>query len=135
MKANRRLPFCPKCGADDYRTRKNGTRFCHTCHLLNSKIRYKANPERGYINTLRREYDLSWEQYQQMLTHQQRRCAICGLLPVSPRRLVMDHNHETRRPRALLCVRCNVVVGVAESKLMAQVVKYLAQYKEVSNGA
>lgn len=35
------------------------------------------------------------------------RCAICGRVPSSRRRLDRDHCHRSGKPRGLLCARCN----------------------------
>ena len=37
-------------------------------------------------------------------------CEICK----QPRRIVLDHNHETGRARGLLCYRCNSILGWLE---------------------
>lgn len=65
--------------------------------------------------------------------HQQGRCAICrqperamDALGKGVRRLAVDHDHKTGRPRALLCVSCNLLAG-RDPAVLAGAVRYLGQ--------
>jgi len=60
---------------------------------------------------LRRKYDLSIEQYDQLLANQGGRCGICRQLPSSSISLHVDHDHQTGRIRGLLCFVCNSSLG------------------------
>lgn len=42
----------------------------------------------------------------------------------------IDHNHATNRVRGLLCVRCNVALGVVEStpRWLSRTAAYLEKY-------
>lgn len=53
---------------------------------------------------LKSKYGLSQEDFDRMLTEQGGRCSLCD---VAPDRLVVDHDHDTGRVRALLCDPCN----------------------------
>jgi len=72
------------------------------------RARSRANYRRGI-----REYGLTIEQYDLMLSEQNNGCAICGNSE-SNRRLCIDHNHITGEVRGLLCTSCNVLVGYLE---------------------
>ena len=50
------------------------------------------------------------EKLDKMVKTQKGLCAICK----EERRLVLDHNHKTKKARGLLCYRCNGVVGIIE---------------------
>jgi hypothetical protein len=58
-----------------------------------------------------------WKHYRfyidQFKAAQKGRCAICGIPEAQAprRRLALDHDHVTGRPRALLCHHCNVGLG------------------------
>jgi Recombination endonuclease VII len=54
-------------------------------------------------------------------------CAICG----QESKLMADHCHATKRPRALLCVLCNTGLGAfRDSKdLMTKAIAYLAEHR------
>lgn len=93
----------------------------------------KANPERVRAQRSRsgkrtyqartrearyiRKYGITLEQYDAMWAAQGGVCAICGLLETqltrggSPRRLSVDHHHESGAVRALLCAQCNQGLG------------------------
>lgn len=73
---------------------------------------------------LRIRYKLTTRAHQAMERAQDGRCAICR----NRRKLHVDHCHTTGRVRALLCRRCNVLVGFIETgmpKLAAAAEKYL----------
>jgi hypothetical protein len=56
------------------------------------------------------------------------RCAVCGALPKT-RALSWDHDHETGKPRGLLCFRCNRLLLGSERlgglRLLKKAVAYL----------
>jgi Fe-S oxidoreductase len=62
-------------------------------------------------NRIRRSgYRLTREQYDAMLIDQCGRCAICEV----PCDLRIDHNHQLKMVRELLCHQCNLTVGWLE---------------------
>lgn len=68
------------------------------------------------MNTLKRLYDLTEEQYNQRLIHQNNRCAICKEEFINGK-VCVDHNHETNEVRGLLCDNCNTMLGKAHDRL------------------
>jgi hypothetical protein len=80
-----------------------------------------ANPQRFKDYDLRRTFGLSAGQYEAMAEAQGHVCAICqrperspNLQTGLPRRLAVDHCHNSRRVRALLCTYCNTGLGSFE---------------------
>ena len=60
-------------------------------------------------------YGLSMGDYDAMFSKQQGCCAICGKHQSDlGKRLHVDHNHETKAIRGLLCTGCNTVLGRLE---------------------
>ena len=59
-----------------------------------------AKRHRAFVRAHRIHYD-------DLLSLQGGRCALCGAEPEEGRRLDMDHNHRTMSMRGLLCSRCN----------------------------
>ena len=61
---------------------------------------------------LRRTYNISLEEYNQIFAEQNGKCAICGKhqseIKIS---LYVDHCHNTGRIRGLLCPSCNFGLG------------------------
>lgn len=67
-------------------------------------------------------YGLTLDEYLEMLDSQGHVCAICGEPETVPyrdkvRSLAVDHNHDTGEVRALLCTRCNRLIGVARERV------------------
>lgn len=60
---------------------------------------------RGYY--FKWAYNLSKEQYEELLTLQKGVCAICNTPPPEGKLLLVDHDHETEQVRGLLCNSCN----------------------------
>lgn len=56
-----------------------------------------------------RRFGISLSDYNEMLSQQNGKCAIC--LKEDNRRLAVDHCHSTRKVRGLLCSSCNISIG------------------------
>lgn len=61
---------------------------------------------------MRKKYGLTARQFRVMLSAQNDACAICGD-PIDLMTCHVDHHHEEGTVRALLCLRCNVMIGYA----------------------
>ena len=78
-------------------------------------------------------YGLTMDEFEKMAAAQGGVCAICGKPPYgdheNPRktRLSVDHDHETRKVRGLLCDVCNVGLGHFKDNpdLLAAAIRYL----------
>jgi hypothetical protein len=72
-----------------------------------------------------RRYGLSPEEYAAMVARQKGVCAIC--MKVAEKTLCIDHDHEIRKPRDLLCDQCNIGLGnyKHDSALMRRGADYL----------
>jgi hypothetical protein len=60
-------------------------------------------------HNLKHRYGITEDDYHKMVKDQQCKCKICGNKPQKP--LYVDHCHETKRIRGLLCHQCNVALG------------------------
>ena len=97
----------------------------------------RKNPEKVKLNKLRyhlkKTYgvDLAW--FNNAQVEQGGKCAICGEAP--RRALQIDHNHTTGTARALLCPRCNLMLGsVKESQgLLLKAVLYLRRFDTLAS--
>lgn len=69
------------------------------------RARYQRRPEWKRRDSRARAYGLTIYQYNQIAKEQEYGCAICGTVPKL--RLNVDHCHQTKRVRGLLCWRCN----------------------------
>ena len=125
---------CVECGGPrDYK----GQGRCHACYNKRWKKKYqedhvwrenKITKRRNYIEqkkkdgtyedvlrkswiiNIRRKFGITEEQYLEMLQRQDGRCAICRLKFTV--RLHVDHCHETKAIRGLLCEKCNRGLGM-----------------------
>ena len=62
---------------------------------------------------LKKRYGISVEQYEQMLINQNYRCKICSCTDPGHKKkhFSVDHCHETKKVRGLLCTSCNLALG------------------------
>ena len=72
---------------------------------------------------LKNKYNLTSDQYVEMVYQQDNRCAICGQMETKVdsvgdvRPLCVDHDHTTGKVRDLLCNDCNVILGFAHEDI------------------
>ncbi len=78
----------------------------------------KNNPTRARFYHIKSKYNLTQDEYNDLLTKQNYVCAICfkpesathsKSRKVAP--LSIDHNHETGKVRGLLCHKHNLAIG------------------------
>jgi Recombination endonuclease VII len=77
-----------------------------------NKLRRASDPkhrERQRRSYLKQAYGISSEEYAALLTAQGKVCAICK--KKDRKRLSVDHCHDTRTVRGLLCTKCNIGLG------------------------
>lgn len=89
---------------------------CYKCRRNTENMRYASNPEvrekmkkrvKEYI--LKKEYNLTQEQYNMFYIQQKGRCKICN--KNSNKTLNVDHCHISSKVRGLLCWNCNIGLG------------------------
>lgn len=99
------------------------------------------NYTRNYMLVYRN--GISLEEYEERLAEQDGKCAICQTMSPGGRskHFHIDHDHRCcpdkkrrlcgRCIRALLCWRCNIVMGLAEddTELLRHMIAYLEQYR------
>lgn len=74
-------------------------------------------------------YGVTKEDYEKMLIDHSYKCAICGTHQVSlDKSLSIDHNHETKEIRGLLCAGCNFLVGRVEDLGLNNIIEYFRKY-------
>lgn len=72
---------------------------------------------------LKKNYNLSVEDYTNLLKKQSHKCKICGLKT----KLVVDHCHNSGMVRGLLCAKCNFALGLLNDnvKVLYNAINYL----------
>lgn len=103
---------------------------CKTCDLERHRIYRRNNPTRyvDYVieQNLRR-FNLTLEEYNEMLLEQNFKCAICKKEQnLCSRRFAVDHCHTTGKVRSLLCSNCNTALGLLKEDVV--IVSSLLEY-------
>ena len=116
--------LCSKCkqikSYDDFsvsaRNRSGRMSDCKSCRNAHRKATHDPLRARGY--NLRRNYQLTNEQYELRSQSQDNACAIClmhvSAMPLHKNQLGylhVDHDHKTGVVRGLLCTHCNTALG------------------------
>lgn len=124
--------------------------YCKICNSAQARAAYALNPSRrlsltrawraanpdktknlARVNRLR-TYGITLEVYEEMLAAQNNCCAICGNTP-NGRTLSVDHDHETKKPRGLLCLTCNTAIGYLQDS--PDILRQAALYLDSHEGA
>ena len=79
--------------------------------LEHKRVKYKTAYESHLNTVLKCNYDISLEEYNDLLNKQNGVCAICEKACSTGRRLCVDHDHKTNKVRGLLCLNCNRGIG------------------------
>jgi hypothetical protein len=74
---------------------------------------YKKTSEQHRRSNLKQNYGITLEDYESMYKKQLGKCKICNTYK---EKLVIDHCHETRKIRGLLCNSCNTKLGWFEKR-------------------
>ena len=94
------------------------------------KPEYYSKRHRKYC--LEKNYNITEEQYDEMLKIQNGCCAICGTDKPTGKWKVfaVDHNHETGKIRELLCNECSRGIGLLkdDSNLLIKAAQYLIKH-------
>jgi hypothetical protein len=86
-------------------------------------------------SSIKRKFGLSMVEFNEMLLNQECRCAICRIhVSKLKQDIAVDHNHKTGKVRALLCHRCNNILGQAQDhiEILQEAIAYLRRFSEVS---
>lgn len=76
-----------------------------------------------------RQFGLTVEQYEVMVSEQNGLCYICHSEPTRTR-LSVDHNHQTSKVRKLLCDKCNMAMGLVNEspETLQRMIDYLREH-------
>ena len=85
---------------------------CKQCAI--TRVKANHDPVKARRAHLRRKYDISLEEYEQLLLLQGGKCAVCPATEAGGKHNVfcVDHDHVTGKIRELLCMDCNIVLGI-----------------------
>jgi len=88
---------------------------------------YQRNKTKHRDTRLKLIYGVGQEEYNRMFKQQNGLCAICGC--TQEPNLCIDHNHDTKEVRGLLCHKCNRGIGFLNDNpvLLKKAIDYLVQ--------
>lgn len=93
------------------------------------KVEYhKRTVEHRRSYMLRKKYNLSPGQFEDLVTAQSGRCASCKDLFQSNKRRHVDHCHKTGKVRSVLCHACNTSLGLLKEDTAR--IRALAEYAD-----
>lgn len=124
-KRNTLESWCKKCVNEKNLIPKHKEKRKEYSDKLQNKINKKRYEKSRHLMM---NYGIDLNEYNKMRVLQNHVCKICGIDELSAGKygLVVDHNHDNNQVRSLLCVSCNVVVGVLEGR--KEIVKKAIDY-------
>ena len=145
------MKHCTKCGVekslDQFHydcSKRDGLRtWCKTCAAIivrAYRLRLKTaginRHDRELSSTLQRKYKISEREYNYTCQVQGNKCAICGTPQIEQnQRMAVDHIHGTNVIRGLLCIKCNMALGLFKesSIVLRKAAEYVETWEQVQN--
>lgn len=133
---------CTICGVEkplsDFRKKVDG-KFgvgaeCKICINLkqapDKKYRHLKGYDRYKNNHFVKNYNLTLEEVNDIVKKQNFKCAICKNLLEHGKKSHLDHCHNSSKIRGVLCVSCNVGLGMFKDSvdMLESAQKYLKKY-------
>ncbi|MGH2812845.1 MAG: endonuclease domain-containing protein [Actinomycetota bacterium] len=125
---------CPGCGEtkplDEFprnRSTRNGYgAYCKPCHNLRNRETVKRLYGNSRHYHLRQRFGIGLDDFDRMVATQDGLCAICRKKPA----VQVDHDHATRRLRAILCDGCNGGLSAFYERedLLLKAIEYLEKW-------
>ena len=104
--------------------------FYSQCKQCAEAAKTQETRQRG---ALKFRYNITIEDYNEILLSQNNTCAICDATESGYKRkyFCVDHNHETNKIRGLLCYACNLGLGKFKDNIdtLKNAIKYLEKDK------
>lgn len=99
--------ICAICGKEQALRGRSRSPNCTDCNYKKNYETFKS-VRRPY--NLKRSYNLSISDFNNMVNHQNHSCGICYKV-LNTKDFAVDHNHTTNKVRGLLCHPCNRGLG------------------------
>lgn len=92
----------------------------------------QKNKDKIRAARIKREHNITIEEYNSLLEKQNYVCAICKCQPT--RALDIDHNHSTGHNRGLLCNKCNKAIALfmENPAFMLEAINYLQTHNKTT---
>lgn len=88
---------------------------CAECNRVKHKKYRDHHPDyrkKHHNRIMKYRYGITSEEYREMVSSQNNSCQICKSEFSSSRDAHIDHSHETKMVRGILCQRCNQALGL-----------------------
>jgi hypothetical protein len=135
-----KIGLCRVCNEEKELTKSSG-KLCFECSRTRNKEYKAANSDKvaDYVKRFKEanpgihsqyqrkhRYGITQAHYEEMLTSQDGKCAICKIVMDRPH---VDHCHETQKVRGLLCTTCNQGLGMYKDniELLEKAISYLKE--------
>lgn len=102
---------------------------CKVCETNKSKDYYRRNKARVLAYRKRKAYGITAAEELILIKKQRGLCGICSKPFSSSKATCVDHSHDTKKIRGLLCTNCNFLLGHAKDNIaiLNQAIRYLQQ--------
>jgi DNA-directed RNA polymerase subunit RPC12/RpoP len=108
---------CKLCSFEFYRITNKREKICAACNRIKKRTWH-----------IKKKYGIEIDDYLKLYKKQKGKCAICqAKYPV----LHIDHDHDTKAIRGLLCSNCNTGIGLLQEKtsILASAIQYIEKAK------
>ena len=123
-KAKDGFKICPHClknkPVTEFYKPKRGNRslcWCRKCMSDSAKEWRQKYPEKVKDSKLRAIYGITLDEFNALFEAQGRKCASCEATEPGAKWWHIDHDHDTRKIRGILCEPCNLTLGAARESL------------------
>ena len=98
------------------------------------RLAYRKNPKRFRGYRLKTKYGMSLAEFERRVASQDGKCLICGLAEL---KMVVDHDHETKAVRGVLCGNCNSGIGLLKDSIevLTSAIRYLKKAQKEGKDA
>lgn len=115
--------ICSNCGEEylelNTRIKEGRGKFCsNKCYQEYRKKNAKDIKKANKLYQKKNKYGLLEEEYYNLFSKQNNKCAICGKEFNDVNIANVDHSHTTNEVRELLCRDCNFILGFAHDNLL-----------------
>ena len=105
--------------------------YCRACQKKTQKQWHKENPSHALLKS----YGITIEEKHAMNRSQHNSCAICRETFSSTKHTHVDHCHDTKKIRGILCISCNHGIGKFKDspKLLQRAIHYIEYHAKTKS--